>query len=862
MKKSFKARLLSVALAFAFVCSIVPVMGLLKTNRKAFAESVSNSNFYFQKLTDYQKGIYNAINTAHANGVFQSGGSVDLISSGAVSSADVREYSQGNSKVIKDFNIAKDAYMFDHPELFYVDFEKLSLSLGSQNNGYVAVVDSGKYANYFYESLPQGGVSLALSNFNGANGVNKFVQGTASTQAEKVVMVSRNITNAVVSTDEGAYATAYSAFNGRANAEGYAKLLKACLDRINIPCLVVYGYLASESDYAVSKHCFNYVQIEGRWLAVDLYLNELTSSEKYTLVRAEKFEARHIVSNSVFGSEALEIPELESFKFEKSYTKQNLILEITYNGLNASQLLYHEELYIVQILSELGETMPAKALFDDVLQSSQIIVDGSHASLIYAVTATAPDEGTSYASLSQDDLIAVESFANEVKTFDDTIRPFIDVVKVENQTEEEIVYEFGSSLKMNDSWHIEFMFDEDLKKIDEEITFKVSVDGKDITSQVEISNIVWSDAFAKTISFDFVPSKAFAHQGRYCFEVVGLVSGVVNNDTTKPRPVYIDFENENINFENVSASSAVFELVNQPKLEVMADVELLSLKWANGSSATGLKNQDLVLMTQSVDSNVLNKQSVAGENAKFFNVSLVAKQKQLLLNDNLVSIIFPKSENKDLSAKVYLISEDGETATLVDSVVTENGVVVSTSTLGNFKVVYCEVDAESKMIEVKQTNSLGKISIVGKSSLICSVSGSVQISVSCLSGYEVDFVILNGKDITSKLSGGKVQLTSADLAECNTVQISFISSQKKLINAQNNFSSLDGKFFANQQLEFVPTIPDEAEPTGLSKGVLLIIIVGAWLVLCGGIVLVVVLLKKKPSNPNDENKTEQKEEQE
>ena len=123
MKKSFKARLLSVVLAFAFVCSIVPVMGLLKTNRKAFAESVSNSNFYFQKLTDYQKGIYNAINTAHANGVFQSGGSVDLISSGAVSSADVREYSQGNSKVIKDFNIAKDAYMFDHPELFYVDFE-------------------------------------------------------------------------------------------------------------------------------------------------------------------------------------------------------------------------------------------------------------------------------------------------------------------------------------------------------------------------------------------------------------------------------------------------------------------------------------------------------------------------------------------------------------------------------------------------------------------------------------------------------------------------------------------------------------------------------------------------------------------
>lgn len=865
MKKTFKARFISTILAALMVCLLLPVTGLAQASKSFAAETVSSSDYYFEQLTDLEKGLYNSIKTAHESGVFKSNGTVDLIKSGAVSSADVREYSQGNNKLPKAFQVAKDAYLLDHPELFYIDFEKLSMSLGTQNGKYVAVLDSGKYSTYYYGGLPQNNIPLAISNFYGANGYEKFIQGTATTAAEKVVMVARNIMQILVSTDDSTQSSAYSAYNGRANAEGCAKLLKVCLDKLNIPCLVVYGYLASESTTAVARHCFNYVSIDGRWLAFDLFLNEVGSNEDFSLVRAEKIAEKHIVKNMVYGNFEFEVPELESFKFERAYTKNNMLLNITYNGMNASHLLFYKDLYIVQILSPLGASMTAKALFTETEQSSQLVVDSSLQNLTYAVTAEAPDGDGLYADLSQEDLIVVETFKNEVYGFNDQVRPLISVVLAKTSTQQEFkVYE-DETLFARDLWSLDFTFDESLKATGDQIAVKVSVNGKDITSKVEVSNLTWSDTDSKRITFNFLPSESLAHQGRYCFEFEGLVSAVVNDDITTLRPVYINFENTGAIMADSIASTGVFEEIVAPKLAVNTSVENLALKLADTNALADINDKDLILVTRQVSGVVLSKQTVDGQDAEFYHLSLNANKRQLSLNDEYVQVIFPKTSEEVKSAKVYHIDESGDVVTAIDCVVTETGVVASINKLGNFKIVYEKTAPSQKVLRVELINRFGD-ALVGtsKNKILTVDKTSVTISLQADDDYAVEYVLLNGVDVTSKVKNNNLEILKSELAYGSNLKISFISSQKKLIDKQNNFSSFDLKFFAGQQLEFVPTPSEDAKASGLSKGALLAIIVGAWVGLCAIVVLVIVILKKKSSkkpvqesSQNDEEIKEQ-----
>ena len=224
--KNLLKKITSALVALMIVLGAVPAVrfNINKNNARATEQSVATS--YGAQLQGKEVDFYNAIASMYVNNKLLNNGSYDLIAGGVVSTGDVAEYAQGNSVLISAFNNAKDAYMLDHPELFYVDFEKLSISIGTKGGNYVATIDSGKFSDYLNSNYTTATAAIGVQRLAGENGYLKFMPTNAADTKDKVVQVARNIANLIVPSSNEANNDVYQATNGLATAEGYAKIFK------------------------------------------------------------------------------------------------------------------------------------------------------------------------------------------------------------------------------------------------------------------------------------------------------------------------------------------------------------------------------------------------------------------------------------------------------------------------------------------------------------------------------------------------------------------------------------------------------------------------------------------------------------
>ena len=241
----------------------------------------------------------------------------------------------------------------------------------------------------------------------------------------------------------------------------------------------------------------------------------------------------------------------------------------------------------------------------------------------------------------------------------------------------------------------------------------------------------------------------------------------------------------------------------------------------------------------------------------------MANGKVANLDDGFVNIVLPFENQKtykalkDKEIQVFVYDDNGANEQMVDCIVTQYGIVVSTDKMGNFKVIYGpEKTVSAKKVYIKLDNGFGDASLEIETSYIIETNNDLTVSIVPRSGYDLEYVVLNGQNILSRVSNKKITLNKNELESDNVLQISFVSSQRKLVFVQNGYESLGDEFASNQQLEFVAEEIPQPEPEPKSKTGLLLIIVGAWLVLCGGIVTAIVLIKKKS------NKIEKSEKQE
>ncbi len=201
------------------------------------------------------------------------------------------------SELNRAMNAARYAYYADHPEIFYVDFPKLSLRTTQDAAGKKHIyIGSGRNASYLISAFAdKAAVGTAVNEFN--NRVAEIAAGARavtdesgkSLQAAQIEYVHNEIIHNVSyrledtadSTNTSLLGTPYGVLVRKQGVcEGYSRAFKAVMDELGINCILVQGVHQYDGEAAVD-HMWNYVEITdgasrtgGSWYAVDATLDD------------------------------------------------------------------------------------------------------------------------------------------------------------------------------------------------------------------------------------------------------------------------------------------------------------------------------------------------------------------------------------------------------------------------------------------------------------------------------------------------------------------------------------------------------------------------------------------------------------
>ena len=277
--------------------------------------------YFYNQLNDISKSIYNTILN-----------NVDSLKNGyqIIRFSDLTE-----GGVEENFQSAWDAFELDNPQIFYIDTKKISLItkttktiFGVVNYEYqLQPKDDDNYYNSFW--------STELEVQDSINQIDKIVDNIkeycTGTTYDKVKFAHDCIVeNCEYDEFNGVNAnTIYGLFvEKKAVCEGYAKAFKVIMDKINIPCVVVYGNGTSD-DGTTEYHAWCYVQMDdGNWYAVDTTWDDPIiigtgtisneSKYRYFLRGSNTFSKNHVSVADVSGTgQNFKYPTLSETDYKK-----------------------------------------------------------------------------------------------------------------------------------------------------------------------------------------------------------------------------------------------------------------------------------------------------------------------------------------------------------------------------------------------------------------------------------------------------------------------------------------------------------------------------------------------------------------
>ena len=118
-----------------------------------------NKYYYNQLVTEDSKMIYQALDQIKENDKFKTGDyTIDLVAEGYLEN---QAYTK--ERLMSDFVAARDTFRFDNPDLFYVDFAKLSIRQLQNGNNYRINLGIGREDNYFYDGFNKNNIDEAMN---------------------------------------------------------------------------------------------------------------------------------------------------------------------------------------------------------------------------------------------------------------------------------------------------------------------------------------------------------------------------------------------------------------------------------------------------------------------------------------------------------------------------------------------------------------------------------------------------------------------------------------------------------------------------------------------------------------------------
>lgn len=320
-----KKMIAGILLTIIFISQV----SFIPANSFVYAESSLTTNegkFHYDQLTETAKSIYNGIYNMYVKGILKTGTQdYDLVENGYFTESQIEQYKKGNSELIKAMDAARYAFYADYPEIFYVNFPKLTIRTTQGADGkYHIYLGSGRYENYYINGFSnEEEVEKAINEFDAR--VNEIVQNAKNLeikegenqQVEQMKYVHDEIINntsyrledTCYEGNEGYLGTPYGILVKKQGVcEGYSRAFKTILDKLGINCILVQGVHQYSGEAAVA-HMWNYVQIEDmkarqatkKWYAVDL-----TQDDPEIYVADEKDRINYMNNFDTYGLDGFE----------------------------------------------------------------------------------------------------------------------------------------------------------------------------------------------------------------------------------------------------------------------------------------------------------------------------------------------------------------------------------------------------------------------------------------------------------------------------------------------------------------------------------------------------------------------------
>lgn len=290
---------------------------------------VTNNKYYYNQLDNTAKLIYDTIESNLSN---MTSGNYEIKLSSQI--ADVLYEDYGENKLDTSFQSAWDALMLDRVDTFFIDVTKVNLKMRKTTYGKkvtyalsIAPADSNGYLANGLESKEK--VDNILNEIKetrdnivkSLNGIdyNKIMH--AHDWIINNLQYEQNITNNNVYNLYGAL------IEKSAVCEGYAETLKYILDEAGVQCVLVSG-TATNSEGKTERHEWNYVQLYGKWYAIDStwddpvvkgtgYVSD-SIKHRYFLVGSNEMNKNHFPNGQMTESgQKFAYPTIETEKYGK-----------------------------------------------------------------------------------------------------------------------------------------------------------------------------------------------------------------------------------------------------------------------------------------------------------------------------------------------------------------------------------------------------------------------------------------------------------------------------------------------------------------------------------------------------------------
>lgn len=249
---------------------VVPIDENYENSKEYDFAYVKNNKYYYNQLDDTAKLIYDAIESNLSN---MMSGNYEIKLSNQVAS--VLYENDGEKQLDTSFQSAWDALMLDRVDTFFIDVTKINLKMRKTTYGKkvtyalsIAPADSNGYLANGIESKEK--VHAILNEIKETR--DSIVKSLSGIDYNKIMhahdWIINNLGYEQNITNNNVYNLYGALIEKSAVCEGYAEALKYILDEVDIPCVLVSG-TATNSEGKTERHEWNYVQLYGKWYAID-----------------------------------------------------------------------------------------------------------------------------------------------------------------------------------------------------------------------------------------------------------------------------------------------------------------------------------------------------------------------------------------------------------------------------------------------------------------------------------------------------------------------------------------------------------------------------------------------------------------